>query len=49
MHIEVLVEDCSGAKLVETLLPAVLGHREIYIPGVSISTKASAGCLLGCR
>lgn len=25
MHIEVLVEDSSGAKLVETLLPAVIG------------------------
>ncbi len=25
MHIEVLVEDSSGAKLVETLLPALIG------------------------
>lgn len=29
MHIEVLVEDSSGAKLIETLLPAVIGlHGE---------------------
>lgn len=28
MHIEVLVEDSSGAKLVETLLPAVIGGRQ---------------------
>ncbi|MNV55622.1 hypothetical protein D3C71_1478610 [compost metagenome] len=27
MHIEVLVEDSSGAKLVETLLPSVIGNQ----------------------
>lgn len=27
MHIEVLVEDSSGARLIETLLPAVIGPR----------------------
>ena len=27
MHIEVLVEDSSGAKLVKTLLPAVIGAQ----------------------
>jgi len=46
MHIEVLVEDSSGAKLIEILLPAVIGHMQNRIPGAYISTKALAGCRL---
>jgi len=42
MHIEVLVEDSSGAKLLETLLPNLIGsHGEIR--GEYTPTKASVG------
>jgi len=46
MHIEVLVEDSSGAKLIEILLPAVIGAYAEPHTGAYISTKALAGCRL---
>ena len=42
MHIEILVEDSSGEKLLQVLLPQLIGPQGIRIPGDYMHTKASA-------
>jgi hypothetical protein len=42
MHIEILVEDASGEKLLEAVLPKLLGRQENRTLGGYIPTRASA-------
>ena len=48
MHIELLVEDSSGALLVQTLLPAIIGPQGAqHSWRVHAPTKASVACPKG--